>query len=182
MPAVARLATGARTPARCIVPRRDCSVAPSSSAFCSRARSAGDGIRPSLDGYRDARTRRRHLGIPAFAHRSAERAALQHLGSDDARNGGVDATGDSERHRAAVGRRRNRLRLHRGAWQEEESKEEARRTASAAAATAAAARRTAGRRGPHQRAAAQGAGTLCRRLQAAGCAATAAGAATPGCL
>jgi len=182
MPAVARLATGARTPARCIVPRRDCSVAPSSSAFCSRARSAGDGIRPSLDGYRDARTRRRHLGIPAFAHRSAERAALQHLGSDNARNGGVDATGDRERHRAAVGRRRNRLRLHRGAWQEEESKEEARRTASAAAATAAAARRTAGRRGPHQRAADQGAGALCRRLQAAGCAATAAGAATPGCL
>ena len=52
----------------------------------------------------------------------------------------------TRRDRAAVGRRRNRLRFHRRDRQEEEEQEEARRAASAAAATAAAARRAAGRR------------------------------------
>ena len=83
---------------------------------------------------------------------------------------------------AAVGRGRNRLRLHRRDRQEKESQEEARRAASAAAASAAAARAAAGRRRSHQRAADQGARALCRRLQAAGCAVAAAGAAAAGCL
>ena len=136
MPVVARLAKGARTPARRIVPRRDCSAAPPSSASCSRARSAGDGIRPSLDGHGDARTRRRHVAVSAFAHRSAKRAALQHLGSDHARDGGgYDATGDSERHGATgdgerlmccrrAGRRRKPGLRDRRDRQEEESQEQ----------------------------------------------------------
>ena len=77
MPAVARPAPpgGARTPARRIVPRRDDSAAPSPPASCSRARGAGGGIGPSR---RSMRARNpRHVAIPALAHRSAERAALQ---------------------------------------------------------------------------------------------------------
>ena len=154
MPAVARLAKGARTPARRIVPRRDDSAAPSPPASCSRARSAGDGI--ASISRRSRRRAPQGAGTSAFQpslHRSAERERFSTLGSDHARDGGgYDAAGDSERHRAAVRCRRNRFRFHRRDRQEEESKEEARRTASAAAATAAtvvrraAVRRAAGRR------------------------------------
>ena len=187
MPAVARLLQKARERRRdALCQRRDASAAPSSSASCSRARGAGDGIRPSLGGHDGARASR--AGPSPFQPsltdpRNVQRFSAAAPTTRDAHAlASRHATGDSERHRAAVGRRRNRLRLHRRDRQEEESEEEARRSASAAAATAAVARRAAGRRRSHQRAADQGAGALCRRLQAAGCAAAAAGAAAAGCL